>query len=89
MTTDQETPVTDFSGALGGRNFPGPRPVDVALRHVEEAVAAARATEAPVGEILGRVANGLTGRVNGQVERAASAGMREAFERAVETGVRP
>jgi hypothetical protein len=46
------------------------QPVDTALRELDRALAACRVAEVPTAVILGRVANGITGRLNGYHERA-------------------
>lgn len=81
-TAEEPQPAPVLAGGIGS---PSPnaytaRTVDRNLRHVERAVREAIAVDAPVSEVLGRVANGLTGDVNGYRERLLTEALRNAAD---------
>lgn len=59
-------------------------PVDVALLGVEVAILKAREEGAGIDPVLGCVANGLTGNVNGYRERALRAALAQAYESVID-----
>lgn len=82
LLEDDPQPAPVLAGGIGS---PSPnaytaRTVDRNLRVVERAVLEAVAVEAPVSEVLGRVANGLTGDVNGYRERLLVEALRNAAD---------
>lgn len=75
------------AGAVGGRNaYAGP-PVDRLLREVEDVVRRATLAGADPSLVLAQVANGLTGRRSGYVERAATRRMTAALTEALNTPI--
>lgn len=94
MTTDTATHSEALAGvealrpettsSIGSRSASYRDPIDYRLLGVEVAILKAREEGAPVELVLGRVANGLTGDVNGYRERALRAALAQAYESVID-----
>lgn len=80
--------MSDNSYAIGNRARSYRSPADTRLRELTEVLDRLRLeTDAPVGEVLIRVASGLTGSLNGYRERELARVWRDALDELLDTPI--
>lgn len=81
---DVEALRPETTSSIGSPSTTYRDPVDYRLLGVEVAILKAREEGAGIDLVLGRVANGLTGQVNGYRERALRAALNQAYESVID-----